>query len=215
MKTSKYLAVILLSVLTLFITVSCSENQFLDSVLKAVSEVSETTDSLANNTLSNEDNLSNDLSYLDSDIVIITLSDSEETTPNELVRFNQLRLEIMSLHDQIKIERDNIKVSYNSIKSSIIELRNLNYTILEDDRLTIQNTIENLKTLKSNLEETRGLAYQRIYDLRGSYTRDNLPEINIVFEEVIEVLQYRLNTFKEGLIDLESINQILLDYLEV
>lgn len=68
--------------------------------------------------------------------------------------------------------------------------------------------------MRQDLLDTRGDAYQRLYDLRGTYTRDNLPNIITTYQEVIEVLKYRLETFKEANILLEDSISLLNDYLE-
>ena len=211
MKLKKILLVAILALFTLVAAVGCdAQDLFLNQVIRETSNLDSTTEAYASKTITEADGGVTALSLSYNEPTIITLSDDS----NDFVRFNDLRLELIDLHDQLINVRESIKTKFNSIRTSASTLKEINYVILDDDKTIIKDKISVLKDIKSDLIETRGTAYQRIYDLRGTYTRENLSNIITVFEEVIEVLNYRLELFNQGLLELEIINTILLDYLE-
>lgn len=133
---------------------------------------------------------------------------------NDLVTFNETRLALKATHLEILTRIETIKSLIETIKTNINTLKNLDYIFLEDDLSLIKEKISILTELRTNLLNTRGQAYQRLYELKGSYTRENLTEIIIVFNEVHEVLNYRLETLELGIVELNEINEILLEYME-
>lgn len=211
MKLKKYLLVALLAVLTLFVAVGCdSQNSILDDFLQVSQDVDSATEQYASKDLTEEDTVEA-LALSDNDYRIMTLSDDQE--PTDLQRFNELRLEIKALHDQLVEVRGSIRTSYASIRNSVRTFKELGYVVLDDDKEIIREKITLLQGYKASLLETSGDAYQRIYDLRGTYTRENLSNILIVYEEVIEVLEYRLELFNLGLVELEFMDGLVKEYL--
>jgi len=208
MKATKLLLITIIGILTLFLTVSCTEENILDSFEKEVSIFNDT--SYTFNSLDPSIESINELSYQKNSSPILKLSDTE----NELIVFNELRLEVIDLHDQIVLERDKIKDSVQDSREIISVLKEKNYVLLEEDVTILRSNITELKTMRRNLLNTRGDAYQRLYDLRGTYTRDNLTDIISTYQEVIEVLKYRLETFKNANILLQDSKDLLNDYLE-
>ncbi|XFA99298.1 hypothetical protein ACAG96_01655 [Candidatus Izemoplasma sp. B36] len=211
MKPKKLLLVAMLALFTLVAAVGCdAQDLFLNQVIRETSNLDSTTETYASKTITEEDGGVTALALSYNEPIVITLS--EDT--NDLIRLNELRLEVIDLRDQLIDVRESISSVFNSIRTSASSLKELNYVILEDDKTIIQDEISLLKEIKSDLQETSGTAYQRIYDLRGTYTRENLSNIITVFEEVIDVLNVRLELFNQGLLELEVIDTILLDYLE-
>ncbi len=210
MKIKKLLFVAFISVVSLFAFVSCSEYSVLNDVLRITKNVEETSVTVTSNTLTEEDGSANELSFTSETLPVMKLSE----TTSELVQFNELRLEIIRIHGELLLQREAIQTTRESIRSNVEQIKELNYILLDGDKLVIQDRIETLKAYRTGLLDTSGLAYQRIYDLRGTYSRENLADIIVVFQEVIEVLNYRLETFELANIELDSINTLLLDYLE-
>ncbi len=210
MKTTKRFLLVALGFLTLFMTVSCTENNTLDSFIAELNSFNDSEIISNDNSLESNDGFINVLSFKETASPVIELSD----TQNDLITFNELRLQVIDLHDQIAIEKEKIKDTSSNIREIVSILKEKNYILLEEDITILRNNITELKTMRQDLLDTRGDAYQRIYDLRGSYTRDNLPNIITVYQEVIEVLEYRLETFKEANILLEDSMSLLNDYLE-
>ena len=210
MKTKKLFLLAFLTAFTLFATVSCSSSSILNDILKVGSDFRVSAVNYSSNTLESEDGGTETLYYLDGDYQVMVLSD----TDNTLRTFNELRLEIISIHETLVIERELIYNNYMSIKTSVSSLKELNFIVLEDDTEIIRSKIQNIRSIKEEILETEGDAYQRIYDLRGTYTRDNLESIIVVYQEVLEALDDRLEAFRLGNVDLEFIDNLLLEYLE-
>ncbi len=210
MKIKKILLLVLVTVFTLFAAISCSEDLLLNQVLRVTTNINDASIQYTQNALTDEDGGVESLSVLSQEFSIITLSD----TTNNFVLFNELRLEIIDLHEQLVSERELLRSHFRDIKDNVTTLKEMSFVLLDDDKTMIRGYIESLRTIKTNLIETKGDAYQRIYDLRGTYTRENLPDIIVVYQEVIEVLNYRLDMFGQAIEQLEDINIILLDYLE-
>jgi len=210
MKISKIIMIVFLGVVTLFATVSCAETNVLNTLLRTTTTFKDTSITYSSNALETEDGLSTKLQLELSDTNVMLLAD----TQNDLITFNELRLQIIDLHEQIVSERESIKETATSIRETVQTLKDMNYVLLEDDVATLKTNIADLKTMRQNLIETRGDAYQRIYDLRGSYTRENLANIITVYQEVIEVLEYRLSVFQDAHGILQNAESLLNDYLE-
>lgn len=211
MKTTKFLLLGLLGLLTVFAFVGCSSSDLtLLALERTATTIEQTSVDYTKNTLTDKDNTSIELSFSFDEPVAMNLAEVE----NPLMTFNTLRLEIIQLHEQLISERESIRAYAESIRASVSTLREQNYVLLEDDRAQIRSDIDQLKALRQTVMDTAGQAYQRIYDLRGSYTRENLPEINQVFTEVIDVLNIRLQAFQSANLLLANIDQILMDYLE-
>ncbi|MBN2540498.1 MAG: hypothetical protein JXB08_03115 [Bacilli bacterium] len=210
MKTTKIVLLGFLAIMTLFAAVSCTEQTILDQFLKAANQMETTSVVYTSDSLTEEDGVSSAVSYKEDGTSIITLSE----TTNDLITFNELRLDILDLHDQIVLQREGIRALTESIREEINTLKDAGYVLLEDDRATLQTAIDNLTELKNLLLATQGEAYQRIYDLRGSYTRENLPQIITVYTEVIEVLQYRYELLQSATEILQNAELLIGDYLE-
>lgn len=210
MKISKIIMIVFLGVVTLFATVSCAETNVLNTLLRTTTTFKDTSITYSSNALETEDGLSTKLQLELSEPNVMLLAD----TQNDLTTFNELRLQIIDLHEQIVSERESIKETATSIRETVQTLKDMNYVLLEDDVATLKTNIADLKTMRQNLVETRGDAYQRIYDLRGSYTRENLANIITVYQEVIEVLEYRLSVFQDARGILQNAESLLNDYLE-
>ena len=182
-----------------------------------LNEVDQITSSLSDTSKEMTDfdtsNLGSDLVSLsyETDSQVMLLAD-EEQTPLQL--FIDLRKQVIDLHSQNMIERTNIIALRMQIKDAVDYIKENQIMLLDDDKATIQQSIETLKELRQNLLDTKGQVYQRLYDLRGNYTRDNLPEINQIYTEVIPVMESRQEMLQQGTVELQTIYDILTDYME-
>jgi len=211
MKKGKLILTLLVAFIAMLVFVGCTENS---SLMNSLIRTSDNFKVVSNSYVSNENESVNDVTLLtlsDTEYYVIELSDDGT---NDLVTFNELRLDLLAIHQEILIEIETIEALVESIRTNAQTIRDNEYILLEGDKIIVLDNIETIKGYRDGLLETKGLAYQRIIDLKGSYTRENLPEILVVFEEVYEVLEYRLNTLRLGVIEFENINQILLDYME-
>ena len=209
MKLNKILLVAFVSFMSLFAFVSCTDNSVLNDLLSATDKLETVSDSYMS-TESETINQIQDLSYTNSNGYLMELSETE----SELSIFIDLRFQLIEIHQEILDQRLIIKDLRESIRESVVTLKDGNYMLLDDDKDSIRISIDNLKTYRLNLLDTQGQAYARIYELRGTYIRDNLSNINQVFTEVLEVLEYRLVILENAIEDLTSIDGLLLEYLE-
>lgn len=211
MKKGKMILSLFVTVMALFMFVSCTENSSLmDSLIRAsndFSTISYSYDSSDSESINNIEltSLSNTEYY------VVELSDEGV---NDVIQFNQKRLELIAIHQEILVEIENVNALVDSIKLKAQLIKDSEFVLLEDDLATVQTKIETIVLYREGLLETRGLAYQRINDFRGSYTRENLPEILVMFDEVYEVLEYRLATLRLGVTEFQNIEEILSDYME-
>jgi len=209
MKTKKIILSISLVLIALFSFVGCTENSLLDSLVKQSESMTATASSYQSEDVDSDVEL---LSLSNENYYVLTLSEDDE--PNYFILANELRLELIALHNEIVVEVDTIKTTVESIKTSVFSIQERSFVLLPGDEEAIKAYVETIKGYKENLEATRGLAYFRISELAGSYTRDNLENIVQVFQEVKEVLEYRLEILREGVVVFNEIDTLLLDYME-
>ncbi len=210
MKTTKLVLLGFLGIFTLFAAVGCTEQSVLDQFIKVANDVESSSVSYSEESLSSEDGIVSETSLEVSEYSIVQLSE----TSSDLIAFQELRLEILDLHDQIVVQREAIQALMDSIRTQAQAIKDAGYVLLEDDMATLQQAIDDLTGLRENLRATEGQAYQRIFDLRGSYTRENLPQIITVYTEVIDVLEYRMDLFTQAIEILQNADVLLSDYLE-
>ncbi len=214
MKLFKRLSVLGLLALLGFAFVGCGEYSVLDTLNNVTASVSSASQTMSDfdESVMNYDVQA--MSYNPQNQQIMFLSDTEDNVRTDLQTFIELRKEVIALHADIMTERTDILASRIQIKDAVSYIKTNQIMLLEDDKATIQNTITDLRTLRDDLLATKGEAYQRLIDLKGSYTRDNLPEINQVYSEVITVLQARLVMFQQANDDFSLILNLLNDYTE-
>ncbi len=217
MKITKIIAIALLSILTVFATVGCTDSYILDNFLRVTDNMKNASVTYTESSLAEEETTI-EVVMEPSGYQVETLGYHEaieltEVT-DDLTQFNELRLEIIALHDELILVRDQIQSLAESIRISVETIQKMGYVLLPGDKEILQEDIQTIKEFKAQLLETKGMAYQRIYDLQGSYTRDNLAVINQTFIEVIEVLEYRLEVLAQATEILEKADLLLKDYWE-
>ena len=206
MKTYRIILLSLVGLLAVFALAGCSGSFVLTQLVQATDSIDQTSETYQNVSITEQDSMT-ELNYFIDSTTVITLSDTE----NILVTFNELRLELIEAHETNVGELETLRAYAESIRTSAESLSELGYVLLEEDIQILRDNITQLKSLRSDLLETSGEAYQRIYDLRGTYTRENLPDIIVVYQEVIEVLNERLEIFQNANQIMMQIDQILLE----
>jgi len=212
MKTFKKILLLTIGILVTFVTVSCTENSVLDDLLATTLNLESTAEVYAGDNLTEADGIETELSSSVQEYSVTLLT---ETLDNPLITFSELRLELIGLHQELLVTREEIHTYAESIRNSIQALKAMNYVLLDEDRDFFLSQIEELKLMRSDLLATKGEAYARIYDLRGTYTRENLPYIISVYEEVKVVLEFRLETLQNSLPIFAGIDNILKEYLGI
>lgn len=207
MKKSNLVLTLLLLVLTVFMFVSCDTNStFMSSIINQADNFNTVSESYDTNQNNNIENIQL------SAVTNISYSPEELTDTENLIGFNEGRLELISIHEEILIEVETIKTLFDSIKTKANSIKEKEYVLIEEDKDIITGNLSTLKDYKDGLLETRGEAYKRLFE--QEYTRDNLEEILVMFDEVQDVLEYRLDTLRLAIIELENIDNILSDYME-
>jgi len=196
--------------LIMFAFVGCTESNVLDSLIKATGDMETVAVEYSADTLTANDGLVVETAYSVNEYQVVLLADTE----NLLITFNELRLELIALHEEIVGVREEIRTYAESIRASVETLKEMEYVLLEDDKAFILEQIDILKAMREDILATRGEAYQRIYDLRGTYSRENLADIIIVYQEVKEVLEFRLLTLQSSIEIFAGIDNLLKEYLE-
>lgn len=206
LKTKKIVLSVLMIVLTMIAFVGCDEVSLLNRLDDATKGI---------------DTVSSPYSDVNLDDNLIPLALSEDTisvkTLSEdlpLVTFNTLRSDLLNVHMQILETRESLVALRTSIAEKVSYLKDNEYILLEEDKVIIRRDIESLRQMRTDLWDTRGEAYQRIYDLRGQYTRENLDMINETFSEVLTVLETRLDILQEAVIVMQNIDNLLSEYME-
>ncbi len=211
MKTIKTILLGVMGILTLFATVSCAEASILDDLLKATGNIETVAVTYSQESLTDADGVASEVAYIEYEYEVMLLA---ETDDNPLITFNELRLELIALHEELIGVREEIRTYAESIRTSVSALKEMEYILLEEDKDFIISQIDLLKEMRAQILATEGEAYQRIYELRGTYTRENLPNIINVYQEVKEVLEYRLEILQNSITIFEGIDNLLKEYLE-
>ncbi len=202
MKLLKALSIFTLLVVSL-VLVGCTNNSVLDSLSRTVDGVEQSVDQ---GELEEIVELSNPLVSTNT---VIQLND------NTLIQdFRTLRIQLMESHVDLQTERLVFAENRLLLQTGIQTFKELELELSETDRELILETINNLKSYRQALAETKGEAYLRIHQLRGQYNVENLEEINQTFTEVNEVLITRKNIFINVNQEMSNIINILNQYLE-
>jgi hypothetical protein len=138
-----------------------------------------------------------------------------ELTPYEKVQeIRRLHAQIVTTHDSIVQTRNDNVIAFETIKSTIANLRENEVTISDEDKVIIQAWTTELKEIKLVLQGTIGKAFVQMRDLRGMYTLENVDHILITYQRVADVLQTRLDSIQRVFTILTESNIILQQYLE-
>ncbi len=207
MKTKKIILSICMILLAFVAFVGCDESNLfnrLEDATKSIDTVSS----------------SYETAQLDENIELMALNESSITAKTlsedlPLVTFNQLRQDLLAKHLEILETRETLVALRQSISEKVGVLKENDFILIDEDKTMIREDIEALRQMRTDLLDTRGEAYQRIYDLRGQYTRDNLDLINETFSEVLTVLDQRLTILLDAVTVLENIDTLLSDYMEI
>lgn len=207
MKTKKIILSICMILLAFVAFVGCDESNLLNRLEDATKSIDTVSSSY-------------ETAQLDENIELMALNESSITAKTlsedlPLVTFNQLRQDLLAKHLEILETRETLVALRQSISEKVGVLKENDFILIDEDKTMIREDIEALRQMRTDLIGTRGKAYQRIYDLRGQYSRDNLTMINETFSEVLSVLDQRLTILLDAVTILENIDTLLSDYMEI
>ncbi|MBU0997820.1 MAG: hypothetical protein KKE16_07240 [Firmicutes bacterium] len=216
---SKSLKTILLfSIMFLFsfALMACSETNGLILLERAASqsiEVSDSLDEVDDSDLS--DAAIDDLGVELSSSSIMNLSLNEDLTPYEkIVEIRRLHTLIVEIHFDIVDERDQTRIAFETLRTSIASARENSIILSDEDKVQVEQWVTELKEIRTELQATIGLAYAQMRDLRGTYTLENLDHILSTHQDVLDVLNLRLEKIQRTHEILAAANDLLLTYLE-
>lgn len=216
---SKSLKTILLfSIMFLFslALMACSETNGLILLERAASqniEVSDSLDEVDDSDLS--DAALDDLGVELSSSSIMNLSMDEDLTPYEkIVEIRRLHTLVVEIHFDIVDERDQTRIAFETLRTSIASAREYSIILSDEDKVQVEQWVTELKEIRTELQATIGLAYAQMRDLRGTYTLENIDHILSTHQEVLDVLNLRLEKIQRTHEILTATNDLLLTYLE-
>ena len=143
------------------------------------------------------------LNYTNNDLTE-TLSDTDA-----LETFLNLHNDLILKHQVLKEKYATLKSTRGLLTSQRQAFRELNVRLNREDGVTLWNYYNDLLDLKDAHEDTNGLAYQRLADLKGLYSAENIDLIIQTYQEVLVVLNNR-----EVIVDqaISIMNQSILVY---
>lgn len=211
MKTNKIILTLSLLFLTVFGLAACdSHSDIFSEVLAATNQIDSVSVAYQSNDV---EKTVSEMSSSETIYAVQTLSETEEVPEvNQFILFNQLRSGLIETHETIVDSVEAFREVESTIRNNIQILREKGYDILEGDKELIRGYIVTLKSYYNDLMATKGTGYKVLYELE--YTRENLTVVNETFVEVQEVFDYRLEVVENGILVLEEINSLILDYME-
>jgi hypothetical protein len=165
--------------------------------------------------LENDEGLWNepDLSY--ENLMVLSNQYLEESmSTDDYEAFFSLHQEMIALSIAIKNEWSQFKTNRISAQGyrDIIKENQMRLSVM--DRIETKNDLEHLKQLRDQFSETKGLTYQRLYDLRETFNSDHMEIILSTYQEVILVLADRLNLLEQANQTMVKLNARLVLYIE-
>jgi len=209
-----------ISLLSLFafiavLLIGCSSNDPLANLSTTMSNVVTSTSNIDD--VSSEDLSEENVTVLSFEFDnTLTLLSFEPGLSNleKLALIRDMHLSIVSHQMLINSTRDEILVTLESIKTIITELRENEVTLSDEDKLTVENWIERLKEIKVEIQNTIGLAYAQMRDLRGQYDIEHLDLIYDTFTDVDQVLATRESLVLEINSIMNNASLLLQEYQE-
>jgi hypothetical protein len=113
---------------------------------------------------------------------------------------------LVQKHQDFKLIREEIQITRQNFKSLDVRLN-------REDGVTLWYYYNDLLDLRDAFKDTHGLAYQRLIDLKGSYSIENYDLIIETFEEVLIVLNQRIELLNQAMIILNQSQTIYLSYI--
>jgi hypothetical protein len=141
----------------------------------------------------------------------VGVSEIEDTNldQDKLEVFLNLHDELLTAHQILVGKHQEFKHLREEIQTTRANFRELGVRLNREDGATLWYYYNDLLDLKDQFEDTYGLAYRRLADLKGSYTIENADLIIQTFQEVIVVLNNRIDMLNQGIV---IFNQSILIY---
>jgi hypothetical protein len=195
-KTMKHLVTIAIVALAAGSMIGCGANAELLELESLISRNTTVLDQLDTiDTADLADSSLDDLA-IGSSPEIVTLSsiinlEGELTDQEKVILIRGLMVEVRTLHENSLTLRETVRTHATEFRTTLQAFRAEERTLDETQRAEIESAIAELKTIRGELADTLGLAYRKLHDLRGKYTRENIDLVLNTYQDVVEVLQLR------------------------
>ncbi|MBN2268937.1 MAG: hypothetical protein V3569_00400 [Acholeplasmataceae bacterium] len=123
---------------------------------------------------------------------------------DKLTVFLNLHHELLTVHQTLLDRHETIGMLREEIQVTRQNLRELSVRPNREDGVALWHYYNDLLDLKASYEETHGLAYQRLLDLKDSYSVENIDLIIQTFQEVLTVLNERVDILDQGIVILNQ-----------
>ena len=140
----------------------------------------------------------------------------EGETPDSSVKMEQyfeLKNALIEIHQQLRVKHQELQAARQSFQSVRSELWNASARLTLADRQQLASHYQQALANRQAFEDTKGLAYQRLADLKGQYSLENIDLILQTMAEVLEVLEQRYELLAQTITLFEDSKAILQTYL--
>ena len=204
MKNLKYLAIFIMTFVTLFMVGCDATSKTLDELSQEIGKIETATiqtDYQEIVELAETDEVSKSMSYVNVEL-------------DPLQEFIELRTSFLENHLLLQEQRMKFQLNKEELKTTIKLFRDSEQQLSDEDKEFILEKIDLFKGYRQEFLETKGMAYLRIYNLRDQYNIEDIEIINQTISEVNEVLLLRIELFEKANQDIEEVIAILKGYTE-
>jgi hypothetical protein len=205
MKKFKYLTLLSIAVISLFMVGCDATNKTLNDLDQAIGKIEAVTvqsDYQEVIDLENTDVKSEYMSFIEMDL-------------DPLQEFAELRTSFLENHLLLQEQRMTFQSNKEELRTLIKLFRDSQLQLTDEDKVLILEKIELFKGYRQEFLDTKGLAYLRIYNLKGQYKIEDIDIINQTIGEVNEVLLLRIELFEKTNQDIMEVIAILEEYTEI
>lgn len=136
------------------------------------------------------------------------------STDQEKVQYiRSLFQEIKLLHAHNVIDGNDVKTSWEALKSNAETFKSLELEMSEEDKDAIRAARQLLVNERQTILETRGVVRDLFLELRGKYNLENLDLIISNLEEVKAILEQRAAYIELFGTTINEVNVIVISYL--
>jgi hypothetical protein len=147
-------------------------------------------------------------------IELLNLSNEENVETTKFERFLELKEALLEAHDLLSLKRETFKENRQLIQDQRSSMRDNQLRPSYEDGITLWTNYHALLDIKDQFEETKGEGYQKLKDLKGYYSLENIDLIIMTYEEVLEVLTFRQGLYDQAIMILIDSATLYQKYLE-
>ncbi len=142
--------------------------------------------------------------YHTENIQLLSLSTEENLETPTLERFLELKEALLEAHEVLTLKRETFQESRAVIQNLRFSMRENKLRPSYEDGIRLWTNYHALLNIKDAFDETLGEGYQKLKDLKGSYSIENIDLIIQTYEEVLEVLTIRQGLYDQAIIIMDD-----------